>query len=115
MQKTVPIKAAVAKEIESASKGNIAFEFDEIKCTGVTIKVDDEYTFKVVYRDYGIHLLRLVKEVEFCVSYEAEIVGSDELVTVTKKFETEDERSNYISCQLMPPNKESIKLFTQDL
>ena len=113
MQRTKLVSLNTAKQIEAASNGTVSFDFKDTTCTGFTVKVNDEFTVKVAYRDYSVEVLQILPNIDYCLSYEAVVDG--ETVTVTKKFEAREERDDYQENKLTSTQKLSAIDFIQDI
>lgn len=113
MQRTKLVNLNTAKQVEAASNGTVMFEFKDQTCTGFTVKVSEEFTVKVAYKDYSVEVLQILPNIEYCLSYEA--VVDSETVTVTKKFESREERDDYLKNKLTSTQKLSAIDFIQDI
>lgn len=111
MQRAKLVDMKTAKQIEEASNHRISFNFKDTLCTGFTVKVTDEFIVQAAYRDYRVEVLQILPNVEYCLSYGAVVDG--ETVTVTKKFESGEERDTYLSSSLTTTQRESAISYSQ--
>jgi len=111
MQKTKQLSIAVAKQIEAITRGYISFEYSNDKCMSVTIQVDEQYSFKMSYRDYSIAVEQILPDVVYLLSYTATVDGEE--VRISKKFETEELREEYIKYNLTEDKHNNVKLSTR--
>jgi hypothetical protein len=94
MLNTKLITKEIAKQIEQVSNGNIRFTFGESNCLDVLVKVNEDYTFTMRYKDYGVEVRQVLPDVEYLVSYITDTTDGDK-VTVTKVFDSEESREEF--------------------